>query len=260
VDKSLLVRLCGFPATLIHGDPFVLDRWLWLRSKLPETRNAERLLDVGCGSGAFSIGAALRGYTTLGLSWEERNLRVARERAQLCGAQRAEFEVFDIRRLGERSDLIAAFDLVIACEVIEHVSDDRKLLRDMAACLRPGGRLLLTTPNYLYKPITVDHAGPFRDLEDGHHVRRGYSAAMLRELCEQGQLIVSEFAHCGGLLSQNLCGLQIKLARLHSLLAWGATLPLRAIPPLADRWLTDALHWPHYSICLEAYKPRFSQH
>ena len=80
--RSLLVEILGFPATLIHGDTLVLDRWLWLRQHLPAVAcGSKRLLDVGCGSGAFTIGAALRGYRALGLSWDQRNMGAARHRA-----------------------------------------------------------------------------------------------------------------------------------------------------------------------------------
>ena len=120
MDKSALVRLVGFPATLVHGDPFVLDRWFWLRARLPKTRNDERLLDVGCGTGAFSIGAALRGYRALGLSWDERNQLVAKERATYCKASSAQFEVLDIRELDRRADLVNSFDVVICLETIYH--------------------------------------------------------------------------------------------------------------------------------------------
>src|SRR5215210_4787097 len=86
IDESLLVKIAGFPATLIQGDTLMLDRWFWLEKRLPKTNNSERLLDVGCGSGAFTIGATLRGYRALGLSWDEREHRVAAERAAICGA------------------------------------------------------------------------------------------------------------------------------------------------------------------------------
>jgi len=62
MDKSLLVRIVGFAATLIHGDPLILDRWHWLKKRLSRTLNGDKLIDIGCRSGAFTIGTALRGY------------------------------------------------------------------------------------------------------------------------------------------------------------------------------------------------------
>ncbi len=38
---NVLVKLIGFPATLIHGDTMVLDRWLWLKGRLYRTNNNE---------------------------------------------------------------------------------------------------------------------------------------------------------------------------------------------------------------------------
>ncbi len=32
--NNILVKLIGYPATLIHGDPAVFDRWMWLRQNL----------------------------------------------------------------------------------------------------------------------------------------------------------------------------------------------------------------------------------
>ena len=102
------------------------------------------LVDVGCGTGAFTMGAALRGYRALGLSWDSRNQTVAQQRAKICKADTASFEVQDVRRLDERPDLAEQFDVAICCECIEHIVDDVKLMKDMARCLKPEGVLLLT--------------------------------------------------------------------------------------------------------------------
>jgi len=256
MDRSALVRLVGFPATLIHGDPLVLDRWFWLKARLPKTRNDERLLDVGCGTGAFSIGATLRGYRALGLSWDERNQLVAKERATYCKASSAQFEVLDIRELDRRADLVGSFDIVICLETIEHVIEDLKLMRTMAGCMKPGGRLLLTTPYLLYNAISPGDMGPFSVVEDGWHVRRGYSRIMLEELCEHSGLRVERVSYCSGYVSQKVAAVMRRVSGISALLAWALILPLRALPPLLDSLVTTILGWPHYSICLEAYKPR----
>jgi 2-polyprenyl-3-methyl-5-hydroxy-6-metoxy-1,4-benzoquinol methylase len=258
MNSSALVKLIGFPATLVHGDTLVLDRWRWLKRRLPRTHNAERLIDIGCGTGAFSIGAALRGYDALGLSWDERNQRVAAERARLCGAATARFDVLDVRRLDERVDLVGQFDVAICCENIEHILDDRKLMRDMSACLKPGGRLLLTTPYLLYRHMGAGELGPFRPVEDGDHVRRGYSSAMLAELCGEAGLVLEQVSFCSGWTSQHVTKILRTLERVHPALAWGLTLPLRLAPPVMDPVLGSWSTWPSFSICMEAYKPRFS--
>ena len=107
VDKSILVQLFGFPATILHGELLLLDRWRWLKKRLPITRNDEKLIDIGCGSGAFTIGAALRGYEAVGLSWDKRNQDVALERAKLCRASRATFSLQGVRLLDQRLDASA---------------------------------------------------------------------------------------------------------------------------------------------------------
>ena len=261
MDSSLLVRLFGFRANLLHGDTCVLDRWNWLKRRLPLTANTETLLDVGCGTGVFTIGAARRGYRATGISWDERNQRVAAIRSRLCGATDATFVTGDARRLDAIPGLEAGYDVVICLECVEHILDDRKLFRDLAHKIKPGGRLLLTTPNYYYVPITKEDRGPFLMEETGWHVRRGYTPEMLAELCGQSNLVCGEISYCSGFLSQKATGVWRVATPLFRGLAlpWILTLPLRLFPvAFPDGLLTKAMSWPFFSICLEAYKPRFN--
>lgn len=260
MESSLLVRLFGFPATLIHGDTLVLDRWRWLKARLPLAGNGETLLDVGCGTGAFTIGAARRGYRATGISWDQRNQTVAAERAKLCGEPNAEFVIGDVRELDTIDALHRDYDVAICLECIEHILNDRKLVRDIADRLKPGGRLLLTTPHYLFHPITAGDKGPFQTVEHGWHVRRGYTDRMLTELCSEAGLEVEEVSFCSGIVSQKATLLWRQAGRLPggSAIRWLVSLPLRLLPLVVpDRWLTRTLNWPFFSICLHAYKPRF---
>lgn len=262
--SDLLIRLIGWRGALHHGNTTVLDRWRHLKRRLPPTlAGSQRLLEVGCGTGGFTMGAASRGYDATGLSWDERNQAVAKRRASLAGVTDIDFPIGDARRLGEYRDLVEAFDVVVCFEVVEHILDDRKLFRDLYGCLKPGGRLLLTTPNFLYHTTAKD-IGPFRQVEDGGHVRRGYSPAMLCELCAESGFEIEEITYVSFFFSQLVTRFQTWLGlftSVHPEVLWLISLPLRPIPPLLDgwlgRWICRMLGWPGYSIALTAYKRRF---
>lgn len=253
--KSGLVRILGFPATLIHGDTLVLDRWLWLKKYLPVVEPGSRsLLDVGCGTGAFTVGAARRGYRSLGLSWDKRNQTVAQQRAKICKADTASFEVQDVRSLDKRPDLAEQFDIAICCECIEHILGDVKLMQDIARCLKPDGVLLLTTPNLSFKPMAYDNEN-VSTVEDGGHVRRGYSPDDLVRLCQQSGFEVVKIEYCSGVMSQKITSLKRIAANVTSeMISWPIVLPLRWIPPMFDSAVTRAMNWPDYSITLVARK------
>jgi SAM-dependent methyltransferase len=258
MDKSLLVRMFGFPATLIHGDTLVLDRWLWIKRRLPKTANGERVLDVGCGTGAFTIGAAKRGYIAHGLSWDERNQSEAAKRAKICDASLATFSICDVRELDAKEEYKGTFDVAICAENIEHILDDSRLIKAIMCCLKPGGRLLLTTPNYFYRAITKGDNGPFCKTETGWHVRRGYTRCMLLEIIEAAGLRCEEISYCSGVASQKVTWLWRKCTSIDPLFGWGIILPLRPFVPIWDALISRWSRTPPYSICIEAYKPRFS--
>jgi 2-polyprenyl-3-methyl-5-hydroxy-6-metoxy-1,4-benzoquinol methylase len=251
--NNILVKFFGFYATLIHGDTLVLDRWLWLKKRLPVTFEDKSMLDVGCGSGAFTFGAAIRGYSSLGLSWDKRNQSIAQERAEILNLKNAKFEVCDVRQLDQQKIYIDKFDVVINFENIEHILNDKKLILDIEKCLKPGGKFYMTTPNFYYIPMTKEDNGPFSKFEDGGHVRRGYTKQMLIELCDAAGLKIEEISYCSGFFSQKTTFLFRKLSNINFLFAWAFILPIRPFIPILDKFLP----YRRYSICLEAYKPKY---
>jgi len=106
-------------------------------------REGDRVLDVGCGWGAFPLRAATRyGASVLGITLSPPQAELARERAEAAGvADRVEIRVMDYRDLaasGERFDAIASIGMV------EHVGEEQidVYARTLAGLLEPGGRLL----------------------------------------------------------------------------------------------------------------------
>ena len=146
--QEALIRLAGPRSLLLLGDTMVVDRWRWVEPRLP-ARPAS-LVDVGCGNGWLAINCSRRGYRTLGLGWDGPDLAKAKKRAANLGSD-ACFEVQDVRTLSARHDLKESFDIATCLETIEHVLDDTALMVSLATILRPGGRLILTTPNEEYQ-------------------------------------------------------------------------------------------------------------
>lgn len=246
--SDLLVRVLGWPATVLHGDPQVYARWTWCRRRLQP--GPIKVLDAGCGSGAFTMAAARRGNDALGLSFDERNNAIAAERARTLGLTNVRFETADLRRLDSLAPALGTFDEVLCTEVIEHIMDDRKLVRDLAALLKPGGRLLLTTPNKDYRPLVGDvHS----TVEDGGHVRWGYSHGEIRALLDGAGIDVVEESWNSGIISQQLTNLTRLLSRVDPRFAWAAVFPLRVLT-LIDEPLTKLLSYPYFSIAVVGIK------
>jgi 2-polyprenyl-6-hydroxyphenyl methylase / 3-demethylubiquinone-9 3-methyltransferase len=99
----------------------------------------ERVLDVGCGEGAFAIELAREGIEVVAVDVAEEPLLRARARASDL-----DLRLLDAGGQWELED--SSFDVVWAGEVIEHVADTAAWLSEVRRVLRSGGRLLLTTP------------------------------------------------------------------------------------------------------------------
>jgi SAM-dependent methyltransferase len=247
--KDTLVRLIGWRATILHGDPTVVDRWRWLRRHL--RAGPLRTLDAGCGSGAFTLYAARVGNRALGLSFNPREVQAARRRARILRVPGAEFHQRDLRDLGAGAAGLGTFDQILLFETIEHIRDDARLLAELVTMLRPDGRLLLTAP---YKHHRALWGERLSEHEDGGHVRWGYTHQEIRDLFRGCGLEVLAEEYLSGLVSQKIASLIFGLSRVHYRLGWAATFPLRIFQGL-DRPLTRLTGYPYLSIGVVGHKP-----
>ena len=154
---------------------FLLAR---LRAMSTQRAGPLRVLDVGCGEGRFTAALADAGAQAVGVDVAEEPLRRAR-------AARPDLDLRRVPPEGPWPLQDASFDVVWAGETIEHVADTAAWLSEARRVLRPGGRLLLSTPAHgplmllrlaLSRRAFAAHFDPRSD-----HLRF-YSRASLTEL------------------------------------------------------------------------------
>lgn len=141
-----------------------LEEAQWTKRELVCTKLAlkpgERVLDVGCGWGAFAIHAAKEhGVHVTGITLSEPQAQLARQRAAEAGVgDRVDIKVMDWRELRAEP-----FDAIASIGMVEHVGSGNidnyaRALRDF---LKPGGRLLNHGIGRLR--WTDPEAGPFSE-------------------------------------------------------------------------------------------------
>jgi 2-polyprenyl-3-methyl-5-hydroxy-6-metoxy-1,4-benzoquinol methylase len=115
---------------------------------LERIKSPGRMLEVGCSWGLFLQMARNRGWEVRGVELSDAAARWARDR---LGLEVIGGTVEESPFPGQ-----AQFDAVVAWHVIEHVQDPMNFLRVLRSCLRPGGLLVLRTPNIRSLPARVN--------------------------------------------------------------------------------------------------------
>lgn len=186
VRQGILIGALGYPvagswlgkalAWLAPVRDRISGTMMWLRAQW-----RGRLLDIGCGNGEFLARARALGWDVAGIEPDPAAAQIARERLGLNILA----PTLPAAQLPAES-----FDAVTLSHVIEHLLDPLATLRECGRILKPGGRLIVATPNIQ----SLGHGYWKRSwvgLDPPRHIIL-FSPRALRRLVEQAGLRVVE--------------------------------------------------------------------
>jgi SAM-dependent methyltransferase len=205
----------------IETDPIIeiksVNDFKRIESKLRELESDkiqhQRLLDVGCGTGAFLRQAQREGWSVAGLELSPKVANYARRVRSL------EVEGGSIE--SPTNFAPASFDIVTMFGVIEHLANPRSAALECARLLRPGGFLVLQTPT---EDGLIRRIGRFiYRMTRGSvnfHVRQLYSMGGGHSICFNKRSMQVLLARCGFevlSIEQSTYGLRVLLMRFEKL-------------------------------------------
>jgi SAM-dependent methyltransferase len=98
-----------------------------------------KLLEIGCGTGDLLVQAQALGFDVRGVEFSPSSAAQANSRLGAALVETGSLETSESAR--------RTFDVVIGCDVLEHVRNPQAFLKTVYECLNPGGVLFLITPS-----------------------------------------------------------------------------------------------------------------
>jgi 2-polyprenyl-3-methyl-5-hydroxy-6-metoxy-1,4-benzoquinol methylase len=189
-----LAEIYGQPDNLGYANAYANRRAQTLRMVEQVVRPGASILDVAAAQGNFTLALAEKGYR---VTWNDL-------RSGLVDYVKQKHDFGDVRYTpGNVFELSfdEPFDAVLITEIIEHVAHPDDFLRQVSQLVRPGGHIIMTTPNGAYfknqLPKFSDCADPslfesgqFKPNADGHIFL--LHPTEIRALAEQAGLEVVE--------------------------------------------------------------------
>lgn len=143
-----------------------------------------RLIDVGCGNGAFVAAARDRGFDASGIDFSEKAIESGRLHFGLDTLYAMSIDELRSREGAGRFGTVTAF------EVLEHMDDVDHFLNDLVSLLAPGGHLVVSVPNRERRPWLLEEG----DLPPHHFTR--WNARTLRHHMSRHGLDVRSLSVC----------------------------------------------------------------
>ena len=172
----------------------------WHRGKLfmidelirPHLGPGSRILEIGCGAGNLLLQATVAGSYPVALDVSMQALTFVRSRLEEIGTSVGAPGSFACTQaIGESLPLADhAFECVLLSEVLEHLEAPQISIHEAVRVLCPGGRLLITTPNYRsFWPLmewTIDRLNLAPKMAGEQHISRFHLSSLKRMLIDAG--------------------------------------------------------------------------
>ena len=202
------------------------NRYRFACDLLPRASTGQTLVDVGGGAGEFCILAREKGYTTTLIDGNATSVESECRR----GFPERQADLTQ----GLRGVADASFDAVTSLEVIEHIVTAELLLSEMTRVLKPGGALILSTPNFgfIKDRLTYLRGGDAR--EEGYHFRF-YTRKKLEGMVRDAGLTVEARNSLGSAVGVNWVLRLLTLGRCR--------IPQFSCPVWAESWLAMTFVW-----------------
>ena len=136
IARNILKKKNPMEYLTSHGDTY------WAINNILKTnirKEADRILEVGCGYGYLTFALAQAGYDITGLDISQEAIDRA---TKTYGSFYICKDIFTIEETNENN-----YNCIILTEVLEHVADPVRFLKKLKSLLLPNGKIVLTTPN-----------------------------------------------------------------------------------------------------------------
>lgn len=159
-------------------------------------KDGEQVLDIGCGEGRHSWQACKEcNCLVYALDIEQANLKKAHNMLYLMD-QQGESKGKWVVSKGDITNLPfedATFDKIICSEVMEHIHEEQKAIKEMMRVLKDDGILAISVPTYLQETICWKLSNDYHHKPGGHI--RIYKASELTSKLRQNNLNVFAIRH-----------------------------------------------------------------
>lgn len=137
-----LVKLTGKSKNAVHPKHLIKHRATWYSKHI---NNTDSILDIGCGVGQESIICGKMAKSVIGFDIDKNNIKIAKNLARESKLKNLQFFVHNAENKLPFAD--NTFDKILVFDVLEHLKNRDKLIKEIKRILKKNAEIFLLTDN-----------------------------------------------------------------------------------------------------------------